>query len=334
VCARLGLDAATCMFGASAGDSAVAKEQPSFSGDEAGASTSAPLSSMVPSLDRLSGLTHSTTVSISVVVLFLKTSDASSILFVVSVAPSIRRGLCPPIPAFDLSIGKTAEVLSGLLSTAGADAGAGSFVSTAPAVRELRSTNMASNSSPFCCTLTRVSRAGIEGAAGVTLGLDKSGTLEISKIGEHGLSFKWDSVPMRFVFLFLKLYSTIAFGALFFKLQSDYGPSDYLSWIDCFYWATVVSTSVGYGDIAPSTYGGKLFLTFYMVFSTIITAQVLGSMISLYVNDVVAGRIVAKLIDSTIWVHKVDISDPSDTKNYGQITEADFGKKSVLLFAL
>jgi len=57
-------------------------------------------------------------------------------------------------------------------------------------------------------------------------------------------------------------------------------------------------------------------------------------MISLYVNDVVAGRIVAKLIDSTIWVHKVDISDPSDTKNYGQITEADFGKKSVLLFAL
>ena len=167
-----------------------------------------------------------------------------------------------------------------------------------------------------------------------SLDLDKSGTLEISKIGEHGLSFKWDSVPMRFVFLFLKLYSTIAFGALFFKLQSDYGPSDYLSWIDCFYWATVVSTSVGYGDIAPSTYGGKLFLTFYMVFSTIITAQVLGSMISLYVNDVVAGRIVAKLIDSTIWVHKVDISDPSDTKNYGQITEADFGKKSVLLFAL
>jgi hypothetical protein len=162
------------MFGASAGDSAVAKEQPSFSGDEAGASTSAPLSSMVPSLDRLSGLTHSTTVSISVVVLFLKTSDASSILFVVSVAPSIRRGLCPPIPAFDLSIGKTAEVLSGLLSTAGADAGAGSFVSTAPAVRELRSTNMASNSSPFCCTLTRVSRAGIEGAAGVTLGLAPS----------------------------------------------------------------------------------------------------------------------------------------------------------------
>ena len=164
-----------------------------------------------------------------------------------------------------------------------------------------------------------------------SLDLDKSGTLELNKIEENGLSFEWNSVPMRFLFLFLKLYCTIALGAVFFKLHGQFGAADNLSWVDCFYWATVVSTSVGYGDITPSTYEGKLFLTFYMVFSTVITAQVLGSMISLYVNDVVAERIVAKLIDSTIWVHKVDISDPSDKKNYGQITESDFGEKSILL---
>ena len=141
----------------------------------------------------------------------------------------------------------------------------------------------------------------------------------------------WESVPIRLAFSVCKLYSTVALGAFFFKLYSHFGQEEYSSWIDCFYWATVVSTSVGYGDITPSTYGEKLFLTFYMVIATVMTAQVLRSMISLYVNDVVAERIVAELIDSTIWVHKADISDSTDEKFYGSITEADYSKSSSIV---
>jgi len=59
-------------------------------------------------------------------------------------------------------------VLSGSLGAAGVGVAMDSFVSTAPAVRELRSANMASNSSPFF-TLEGVSRGGIRGALGAIL---------------------------------------------------------------------------------------------------------------------------------------------------------------------
>ena len=62
-----------------------------------------------------------------------------------------------------------------------------------------------------------------------------------------------------------------------------------------------------------------------MLYSTVITERVLSSMINLNVNDVVAERIVTKLIDSTIWVHKADLTDPSEKQHYGFIPEADFG---------
>jgi voltage-gated potassium channel Kch len=77
-----------------------------------------------------------------------------------------------------------------------------------------------------------------------------------------------------------------------------------LSWIEAYYFAIVTSTSIGYGDITPASNGGKIFLAFYMLFSTVVTADVLGGAIDIYVNDYVGESIVRKIINSTTWVHK------------------------------
>jgi len=36
-------------------------------------------------------------------------------------------------------------------------------------------------------------------------------------------------------------------------------------WIDCLYFSVVTLTTVGYGDIAPVTNGGKIFTIFYII---------------------------------------------------------------------
>ena len=37
------------------------------------------------------------------------------------------------------------------------------------------------------------------------------------------------------------------------------------SWVDSFYFSTVAVTTVGFGDLAPSTDGSKLFTVFYVI---------------------------------------------------------------------
>lgn len=51
----------------------------------------------------------------------------------------------------------------------------------------------------------------------------------------------------------------IAFGAVVYSYLEDW------SWIDSLYFTVVTLTTVGYGDFAPQTDGGKLFTIFYIV---------------------------------------------------------------------
>jgi len=37
------------------------------------------------------------------------------------------------------------------------------------------------------------------------------------------------------------------------------------NWIDCLYFSVVTITTVGYGDIAPTTSAGKIFTIFYII---------------------------------------------------------------------
>jgi len=76
--------------------------------------------------------------------------------------------------------------------------------------------------------------------------------------------------------------------------------------------------SNSYGDITPATDGARLFLTLYMLASTVVTAGILGDFIDVYVNGVVGNEIIDKIIDSTTWVHKADLDRD------GKISEADY----------
>jgi hypothetical protein len=83
------------------------------------------------------------------------------------------------------------------------------------------------------------------GALFDSLDLDSSGTLEMQEIELQEQPSRWDSIPARLLIMLAKLYFTISICAIFFKLHSLYGSEEEFSWVDCFYFATVVATSIG-----------------------------------------------------------------------------------------
>jgi len=145
--------------------------------------------------------------------------------------------------------------------------------------------------------------------------LDPEGTGAVKIPPKHPTPWLY-TVPGKCWILFFKMYALIAIGALYFKIWEDGAPQ--LSWIDAAYFATVVSSTIGYGDIVPESDSGRIFMSVYMLVSTVIVGKTLSEFIDVYVNDVVGEKIVQTLIDSTTWIHCVDID------NRGVITEADY----------
>ena len=61
-------------------------------------------------------------------------------------------------------------------------------------------------------------------------------------------------------------FSLMAFGTIVYHFVEDW------SWVDALYFATVAVTTVGFGDLVPTTDGSKLFTVLYvLVGMTIIT---------------------------------------------------------------
>ena len=77
------------------------------------------------------------------------------------------------------------------------------------------------------------------------LDIDGDGTLEMREIEAQELPSLWDSAWVKLLSIIALLYGIVACGAVAFKLLGTYGPEEDISWIDCFYLATVVSTSIG-----------------------------------------------------------------------------------------
>ena len=52
--------------------------------------------------------------------------------------------------------------------------------------------------------------------------------------------------------------SFVFVGTVFYRMVEDW------SWVDSFYFSVMTLTTVGYGDLAPTTDGGKIFTTIFV----------------------------------------------------------------------
>eukprot|EP00614_Pseudopedinella_elastica_P004068 CAMPEP_0172589832 /NCGR_PEP_ID=MMETSP1068-20121228/8397_1 /TAXON_ID=35684 /ORGANISM="Pseudopedinella elastica, Strain CCMP716" /LENGTH=972 /DNA_ID=CAMNT_0013385485 /DNA_START=130 /DNA_END=3048 /DNA_ORIENTATION=+ len=130
---------------------------------------------------------------------------------------------------------------------------------------------------------------------------------------------RWtDTVQGQSCVLLAELYGAFLLGALLMKAFTAEHEAQHLTWIDALYYGVIVSLTIGYGDICPVTQAGRLAMGFFFLFSTVIVGQILARGISIYVNDIIGEDINVKLLESTTFVHKMDIN------NTGVVSEADY----------
>jgi hypothetical protein len=70
------------------------------------------------------------------------------------------------------------------------------------------------------------------------------------------LSFLKDRQYIKLLFL---TSTVLGLGTIMYRFLEKW------DWIDCIYFSVVTLTTVGYGDIAPATTGGKIFTIFYII---------------------------------------------------------------------
>ena len=71
----------------------------------------------------------------------------------------------------------------------------------------------------------------------------------------------------------------------FFFLTFSWSADNHsLSAIECFYFAVITATTIGYGDISPITQNGKGIGTIYVLFGCATVAQVLGAIAGVYID--------------------------------------------------
>jgi len=91
-------------------------------------------------------------------------------------------------------------------------------------------------------------------------------------------------IRRNFKLLALATLAVVAIGAIFMHFQEK------LSWVNSIYFSVVSLTTVGYGDIVPTTDPGKIFVCFYLLAGIGIIAAFASNLI----KNAVAKRVIKK----------------------------------------
>uniref|UniRef100_A0A7S4JFB5 EF-hand domain-containing protein n=1 Tax=Odontella aurita TaxID=265563 RepID=A0A7S4JFB5_9STRA len=84
------------------------------------------------------------------------------------------------------------------------------------------------------------------------------------------VSFEASPRALRFCFISILVYFIVAVVAFSIIFEPDWTV------IDGLYYAVVTFTTVGYGDLAPTTHGGQIFAIFFVLFGIAILGVALG----------------------------------------------------------
>jgi len=85
--------------------------------------------------------------------------------------------------------------------------------------------------------------------------------------------FKHPPVGLTLSIICIIIYFALSLGFLFLTMNNE------LSVLDCFYFAVVIVTTVGYGDVLPDSDNAKLFTSFYVLFALVIAGMAISQFI-------------------------------------------------------
>lgn len=77
----------------------------------------------------------------------------------------------------------------------------------------------------------------------------------------------------RFRLIFLAASLTLITGTVFYHIVEKW------TWLDSVYFSVVSLTTVGYGDLTPTTSLGKLFTIFYLIIGISIIAALINNLL-------------------------------------------------------
>lgn len=101
-----------------------------------------------------------------------------------------------------------------------------------------------------------------------------------SRRGDGG----WTMGPQAYRILSSAAVALLALGTVVYHWLEDW------AWIDSFYFSAVAVTTVGFGDLVPTTNPAKLFTVFYVISGIGIVTSFINERLQRHAHRIAAGR--------------------------------------------